>query len=68
VASSAWQIEGGLKLEGRGPSVQDVIGALPETANDFNISAMFYYLYKQDIKQLAAIGFRICASQFLGLA
>jgi beta-glucosidase/6-phospho-beta-glucosidase/beta-galactosidase len=56
VASSAWQIEGGLQLEGRGPSVDDSIGALPSTANDSNVNAMFYYLYKQDIKRLAAIG------------
>jgi beta-glucosidase/6-phospho-beta-glucosidase/beta-galactosidase len=55
VASSAWQIEGGLKVEGRGPSVQDGIGALPSTAND-SVNAMFHYLYKQDIEQLAAIG------------
>lgn len=56
VASSAWQIEGGLQLEGRGPSVDDSIGALPTKANDSNVNAMFYYLYKQDIKRLAAIG------------
>jgi beta-glucosidase/6-phospho-beta-glucosidase/beta-galactosidase len=56
VASSAWQIEGGLKLEGRGPSVTDTIGALPSTSNDSNVDAMFYYLYKQDIERLAAIG------------
>ena len=56
VASSAWQIEGGLKLGGRGPSKQDTIGALPSTANDSNVDAMFYYLYKQDIERLAAIG------------
>lgn len=56
VSSSAWQIEGGLKLEGRGPSVLDVTGALPSTANSSNVNAMFYYLYKQDIEGLAAIG------------
>ena len=56
VASSAWQIEGGLQLEGRGPSVDDSIGALPSTANDSNVNAMFYYVYKQDIERLAAIG------------
>ncbi|KAJ5819203.1 beta-glucosidase [Penicillium riverlandense] len=56
VASSAWQIEGGLKLEGRGPSVMDNIGALPSSANDSNVDAMFYFLYKQDIKRLSALG------------
>lgn len=56
VASSAWQIEGGLKVEGRGPSVLDSTGALPSTANNSNVDAMFYFLYKQDIERLAAIG------------
>ncbi|KAK3935345.1 beta-glucosidase [Diplogelasinospora grovesii] len=56
VASSAWQIEGGLQVEGRGPSVDDSIGALPSTANDSNVNAMFYYLYKQDVERLAAVG------------
>ncbi|KAH8822066.1 beta-glucosidase [Xylogone sp. PMI_703] len=56
VASSAWQIEGGLQTEGRGPSVEDVIGALPSTSNSSNVNAMFYYIYKQDIKRLAALG------------
>lgn len=56
VASSAWQVEGGLQLEGRGPSVEDSIGALPSTSNDSNVDAMFYFLYKQDIRRLAAIG------------
>lgn len=56
VASSGWQIEGGLQLEGRGPSVQDGIGAIPLSGNDSNVNAMFYYHYKQDIQRLAAIG------------
>ncbi|RJE25237.1 beta-glucosidase [Aspergillus sclerotialis] len=56
VSSSAWQIEGGLKLEGRGPSVLDMTGALPSTDNSSNVNAMFYYMYKQDIERLAAIG------------
>jgi beta-glucosidase/6-phospho-beta-glucosidase/beta-galactosidase len=56
VASSAWQIEGGLQLEGRGPSVEDSIGAIPSNANDSNVNAMFYYMYKQDIERLAEIG------------
>lgn len=55
VASSAWQIEGGLQVEGRGPSVQDLIGTNPGS-NDSNVDDMFYYYYKQDIRRLAAIG------------
>ena len=55
VASSAWQIEGGLRLDGRGPSVLDGTGTNPG-ANDSNVNAMFYYTYKQDVERLAAIG------------
>lgn len=54
-ASSAWQFEGALQLEGRGPSVEDVIGTQPG-GNDSNVDALFYYMYKQDMKRLGAIG------------
>ena len=58
VAGSAWQIEGGLQVEGRGPSILDVTGALPNEsgANDSNVANMNYFLYKQDIARLAALG------------
>ncbi|KAH8801374.1 beta-glucosidase [Xylogone sp. PMI_703] len=60
VASSAWQVEGATMSEGRGPGYVDQIGALPQPAenpmNDSVISDMHYFLYKQDIARLAAIG------------
>lgn len=58
LAGSAWQIEGGLKLEGRGPGQLDIIGTTdnPTTGNDSNTADMNYFLYKQDIARLAAIG------------
>lgn len=58
VAGSAWQIEGGLMVEGRGPSSLDVLGSLPNPAglNDSVTADMNYFLYKQDIVRLAAIG------------
>lgn len=58
VAGSAFQIEGGLKYDGRGPAQLDVIGALPNTGDQANaeITNMNYFLYKQDIARLAAIG------------
>ena len=58
VAGSSWQIEGGLYVEGRGPSILDAIGALPNDsgANDSNVANMNYFMYKQDIARLAAIG------------
>lgn len=58
VAGSAWQIEGGLQIEGRGPSKLDFLGAVqyPGSGNDSNTADMNYLLYKQDITRLAAIG------------
>lgn len=56
VAGSAWQIEGALKKEGRGPSALDTIGNGSSPSNDSVLADMNYYLYKQDIARLAAIG------------
>lgn len=58
VAGSAFQIEGGLTSDGRGPSGLDVLGALPNLADLANaeVADMNYWLYKQDIARLAAIG------------
>ncbi len=58
VAGSAFQIEGGLMEEGRGPSQLDVFGSLPNADHEANavVADMNYYLYKQDIARLAAIG------------
>jgi beta-glucosidase/6-phospho-beta-glucosidase/beta-galactosidase len=58
VAGSAFQIEGGLTYGGRGPSNLDKFGALPNSEDIANaeITDMNYFLYKQDIARLAAIG------------
>lgn len=58
VAGSAFQIEGGLTSDGRGPSILDVFGSLPNTEDEANaeVADMNYWLYKQDIARLAAIG------------
>ncbi|PYI04070.1 beta-glucosidase [Aspergillus sclerotiicarbonarius CBS 121057] len=58
VAASAWQIEGGLQLEGRGPSALDTIGAIQsnDSLSDANIADLSYFMYKEDIARLAAIG------------
>ncbi|KAI1337462.1 beta-glucosidase [Xylariaceae sp. FL0016] len=56
-AASAWQIEGGLQIEGRGPSMTDVTGMIGTTgSNDSNVANMNYFTYKQDIARLAALG------------
>lgn len=57
VAGSAWQTEGGLQHQGRGPALLDIVGteAYPY-GNDSNVANMHYFLYKQDIARLAAVG------------
>lgn len=58
LAGSAFQIEGGLQSDGRGPAPVDMNGALPNTKDIANgeVADMNYWLYKQDIARLAAIG------------
>lgn len=54
VAGSAAQIEGAIALEGRGPSVIEKI--VPDTDPTDYVTNENYYLYKQDIQRLAAMG------------
>ncbi|KAF6838416.1 beta-glucosidase [Colletotrichum plurivorum] len=59
VAASAWQVEGGLQLEGRGPALLDSTGVNGQGTlgtDDANVADMHYFLYKQDIARLAALG------------
>ncbi|KAB8291666.1 hypothetical protein EYC80_006466 [Monilinia laxa] len=61
VASASYQIEGAAADEGRGPSVWDVFthnAAVKVTAFDEtgDIGDNQYYLYKQDIARIAALG------------
>lgn len=54
VAGSAAQIEGAISHEGKAPSFADVM-AVTLAAKDY-VTDENYYLYKQDIERLAAIG------------
>jgi beta-glucosidase/6-phospho-beta-glucosidase/beta-galactosidase len=58
VGTSAWQMEGGLQVEGRGPSALDMFGAVGSrmASTDANTASMHYFMYKQDIARLAALG------------
>ncbi|KAH8804481.1 glycoside hydrolase superfamily [Xylogone sp. PMI_703] len=60
VASAAYQVEGAVKAEGRGPSIWDVLlHQVPgfTVANQTgDIADNHYYLYKQDIARVAALG------------
>lgn len=53
VAGSATQIEGAVADEGRTPAVTDILALVTESNA---VAAENYYLYKQDIERLAAIG------------
>ncbi|KAH6672086.1 glycoside hydrolase family 1 protein [Halenospora varia] len=59
VASAAYQVEGAVKAEGRGPSIWDMLmyrvtgySVANETAD---IADNHYYMYKQDIARIAAL-------------
>jgi hypothetical protein len=54
VAGSAAQIEGAISHEGKAPSAADII-AQGDPSQDY-VTNENYYLYKQDIERLAAIG------------
>lgn len=59
VAGAAYQVEGAVKDEGRGPSVWDKLVRVPgyTVANETaDIADNNYYLYKQDIARVAAMG------------
>ncbi|CRG87319.1 hypothetical protein PISL3812_04336 [Talaromyces islandicus] len=60
VASAAYQVEGAVKAEGRGPSIWDVLLHRVAGYAQFNetgdITANQYYMYKQDIARIAALG------------
>ncbi|ODV76840.1 glycoside hydrolase family 1 protein [Suhomyces tanzawaensis NRRL Y-17324] len=55
VAGSAAQIEGAIFKEGRSPSVQELLLPNPKTPQDY-VTNQNYYLYKQDIARIAAMG------------
>ncbi|KAF2765349.1 glycoside hydrolase [Teratosphaeria nubilosa] len=60
VAGAAFQIEGAVKDEGRGPCIWDVLGhrVTGFTTNNYtaDVTNNNYYLYKQDIARIAAMG------------
>ncbi|KAF2023376.1 beta-glucosidase-like protein [Setomelanomma holmii] len=56
VAASAVQIEGAVADEGRTPVHMDVLSLLSPGSSDNFIANENYYLYKQDIERIAAMG------------
>ncbi|CAK4031888.1 glycoside hydrolase, partial [Lecanosticta acicola] len=59
VAGAAYQIEGAAKTDGRGPSVWDKLSRVPNyVVNNYtaDITDNNYFLYRQDIARIAALG------------
>lgn len=60
VASAAYQVEGAAKDEGRGPSIWDVLThrvvGFTVANQTGDVADNQYYLYKQDIARIAALG------------
>jgi beta-glucosidase/6-phospho-beta-glucosidase/beta-galactosidase len=68
LASSAYQVEGAAKDEGKGPSIWDLIahrdyGAVADNSTG-DVVASHYYLYKQDFARLANLGVPYFAPSF----
>ncbi|KAF2119941.1 glycoside hydrolase superfamily [Lophiotrema nucula] len=62
VAGAAYQIEGAVKAEGRGPSIWDVLShRVPSyviTNETGDVADNNYYQYKEDIARIAALGIK----------
>ncbi|CAN6672625.1 hypothetical protein TRVA0_046S01046 [Trichomonascus vanleenenianus] len=59
VASSAYQIEGAAKDEGRGPSIWDTLAHKTDLIKNHDtgdVACNHYYLYKEDTQRLKAMG------------
>jgi len=56
VAGSAIQIEGAIADEGRTPGLMDVLTVVSPSASPDYVTNENYYLYKQDIERIAAMG------------
>ncbi|KDQ55531.1 glycoside hydrolase family 1 protein [Jaapia argillacea MUCL 33604] len=59
VATAAYQVEGAVKNEGKGPSVWDWASRQPDAIVDnstADITDLHYFLYKEDAARMAALG------------
>lgn len=57
-STSAYQVEGANLEDGKGPSCQD-IKEVPENTSDLTVCADHYHHYKEDIKLMAEMGFKV---------
>lgn len=56
-STSAYQVEGASREDGKGPSCQDV-KKVPEGTSELDVCADFYHHYKEDIALMAEMGFK----------
>lgn len=57
-STSAYQVEGASLEDGKGPSCQDV-KEIPEGTSDLTVCADQYHHYKEDIRLMAEMGFKV---------
>lgn len=59
VATAAYQVEGAVKNDGKGPTVWDWNSRQPNGVQDNttgDVVDLHYYLYKEDVARIAALG------------
>lgn len=57
-STSAYQVEGANLIDGKGPSCQDV-KKVPEGTSELDVCADQYHRYKEDVKLMAEMGFKV---------
>ncbi|OMP91105.1 glycoside hydrolase family 1 protein [Raoultella terrigena] len=55
-STSAFQVEGGWDADGKGPSVQDALGARHPEVTDCKVASDHYHRYKDDVRLFAQMG------------
>ncbi|MDW6004794.1 glycoside hydrolase family 1 protein [Vibrio mangrovi] len=57
-STSAFQVEGGWDADGKGPSVQDALGARHDDITDFKVASDHYHRYQEDVRLFAEMGLK----------
>ena len=62
VSTSAYQIEGALSKDGRGPSIWDALAAIPGriyNGDDASVACDSYHRYEEDISLMKEFGVKV---------
>lgn len=57
-STSAYQVEGGWNIDGKGPSVIDARTEYPEGTTDFTVASDHYHRYAEDVELFAELGLK----------